>query len=88
MGKPIALVNPAAVKAAVKAKQQKDKREKSAAFTKDDEILLVQLVLKCKDVLENQQSDALTLRQKNDAWDLLTDEFNAINTNVVNNYNL
>lgn len=74
------LINPAAVK----VKQEKDKKEKSAAFTKDEEILLVDLVLKRKDVLENQQSDALTLREKNDGWDLLTDDFNAISTNVVN----
>ena len=51
---------------------------RSANMTAAERNLLVELVQKYADVLENKETDKLTLTQKNAAWCRLVDEHNAV----------
>ncbi|XP_075168381.1 myb/SANT-like DNA-binding domain-containing protein 3 [Haematobia irritans] len=55
--------------------QQKRKRGKN--FTATEETLLIELVEENKAVLENKKSDAVTWKQKADAWEKLSQQFSS-----------
>ena len=45
-------------------------------FTIDDKDILIDIVMKYKDVIENKKTDATCNKSKNKCWDLITMEFN------------
>lgn len=45
--------------------------------------LLIELVKKYKNIIENKKSDAVTWREKEKGWELLTAEFNTMNPKAV-----
>lgn len=57
--------------------QNRDKRERSINFTREEVDLLVTLVEKHKHLLENKKSDAVTWRQKEECWRGIEASFNA-----------
>ncbi|XP_018578344.1 myb/SANT-like DNA-binding domain-containing protein 3 [Anoplophora glabripennis] len=60
---------------------EKEKDKRSPNFTKLETEILVDLALKYKHVIENKRTDATTWKDKNDTWQIITDEFNAISGN-------
>ncbi|XP_023311269.1 uncharacterized protein LOC111691949 [Anoplophora glabripennis] len=56
---------------------EKSKRDRSQNFTNSETRLLVELVLKRAEILENKKTDAAMWHQKNIAWAEITKQFNA-----------
>lgn len=50
---------------------------RSLNFTKSEQDRLVALVLEKKNIFENKRTDAVTSKQKDAAWEVLTKKFNA-----------
>lgn len=61
----------------------RDKR--SANFTKSEVNILVDLVLRRKNVIENKRTDATTWKDKDTAWEEITSQFNAQSGNFPRN---
>lgn len=57
-------------------------RIRSVNFTPQEIILLVDIVTKYKEVLENRHADSVCWKQKNLSWEEITNEFNEKNGNV------
>lgn len=55
--------------------------KRGANFTKNEIDILTDIVYKYKHVIENKISDAVTWKDKNDAWDRISIEFNAASGN-------
>lgn len=51
------------------------KRDRSSNFTEDESMLLVQLVVKYINIIENKHADAATWKHKELTWDCITKEF-------------
>lgn len=52
-------------------------RKRAKNLTKQDVELLTDLVFRFKHIIENKKTDAITVKQKNDAWETISDEFSA-----------
>ncbi|XP_063912695.1 uncharacterized protein LOC135129477 [Zophobas morio] len=59
---------------------KKDSSKRSANFSKEDESLLIDIIAENKDVIENKQSGAQHWKDKEKAWEKVTDLFNANST--------
>ncbi|XP_068912078.1 uncharacterized protein [Tenebrio molitor] len=55
-----------------------ENRGRGKNFTNEEVLLLAELVAKNRSVIENKQSGAITHKQKESAWQKLTDQFNAV----------
>jgi len=53
------------------------KKERASNFTTSEVTALVEIVLKYKAVIECKKTDAATWREKDEAWDSVTAEFNS-----------
>ena len=53
------------------------KRKRNQNFTKEELELLVELVYKNKDVIENKRTDAVIWKEKEEAWKQIEMEFNS-----------
>lgn len=53
------------------------KRLRGIIFTTGETIILVDLVLKYKHILENKKTDGVSSKEKEKMWSILADEFNA-----------
>src|SRR5277367_1512345 len=53
------------------------KKQRGANFTANEKNVLVDLVSTRKAVIENKQTDGVTVREKEAAWQSLASEFNA-----------
>lgn len=58
-----------------------EKEKRAANFTQSEVDLLIDIVLKFKHIIENKQTDATTWKDKNQAWEKITEEFNASSGN-------
>ncbi|KAF2905316.1 hypothetical protein ILUMI_00870 [Ignelater luminosus] len=54
-----------------------EKRSKN--FTANEKDSLVDLVFEHKNIIENKKTDATTTQEKNTAWEIVTQQFNARN---------
>lgn len=59
------------------------KRARSANFSSEEKILIINIITKYKDVVENKKTDTVSLNEKTAAWNKITDEFNAISPNNI-----
>ncbi len=57
-----------------------EKKKRSANFSDQEVLLLCNLVTKYSDSIESKKTDALTWKDKNQAWEKLAAEFNIKNT--------
>lgn len=55
----------------------KSKRERTVNFTSDEKLLLINIVAKYKDIVENKKTDAVGIREKKIAWEKITEDFNS-----------
>ncbi|XP_032682288.1 myb/SANT-like DNA-binding domain-containing protein 3 isoform X2 [Odontomachus brunneus] len=58
-----------------------DKEKRGANFTKTEIDLLIDVTLKYKHIVENKKTDATTWKDKNEAWEKISNEFNAASGN-------
>ncbi|XP_012269632.2 fibrinogen silencer-binding protein-like isoform X1 [Athalia rosae] len=58
-----------------------DKEKRGANFTKTEIDLLIDVILKYKHIVENKKTDATTWKDKNAAWEKISEEFNAVSGN-------
>jgi coenzyme F420-reducing hydrogenase alpha subunit len=56
----------------------RENRGRGKNFTNEEVLLLAELVAKNRSVIDNKQSGAITHKQKESAWQKLTDQFNAV----------
>lgn len=49
-------------------------------MNEEDREMLVELINKNKKILESKKSDVISIKQKNECWDLITKQFNARKT--------
>lgn len=61
----------------------KPKRPRAENFSINEKALLINLAAKYCNILENKRTDHISTKQKNDAWDSITKEFNS--NSIVNN---
>ncbi|CAG4967965.1 unnamed protein product [Parnassius apollo] len=54
-------------------------------FCASEKGILIELILKYKDVVENKKTDAVTIAHKNEGWKVLTEEFNSLSSFNVRN---
>lgn len=54
-------------------------RKRATNFSNSEKALLVNIVARHKDIIENKKTDGVTVAQKNEAWDAITREFNSSN---------
>ncbi|XP_071574494.1 uncharacterized protein [Temnothorax nylanderi] len=55
--------------------------KRGANFTKTEVDLLIDITLKYKHIVENKRTDATTWKDKNEAWEKICNEFNAVSGN-------
>lgn len=53
-------------------------KKRSANFSKGEIDILVNIIFKYKDIIENEKTDATTWKSKNETWEKITLEFNVI----------
>ncbi|KAF5279352.1 hypothetical protein FQA39_LY05462 [Lamprigera yunnana] len=60
-----------------------DKRERGSNFTEQDKEILINLVTNSNIfcLLESKRTDAVHVKQKNETWNLVAEQFNGISTN-------
>jgi len=58
-----------------------EKEKRGANFTKTEIDLLIDIMLKYKHIIENKRTDATTWKDKNEAWEKISSEFNAASGN-------
>ena len=56
---------------------EKAKKKRSENFSKEEKALMVRLVADNKSVIENKRTDGMTIKEKERAWEKLTDMFNS-----------
>lgn len=56
---------------------EKEKRSRSANFLAKEKLLLVTLAANFKNILENKKTDTVTNQEKEQAWALITTQFNS-----------
>ncbi|CAH1099685.1 unnamed protein product [Psylliodes chrysocephalus] len=56
----------------------KEKRNRGPNYSQSEKDLLISLVAKHKNILENKKTDAVTIHEKDAAWDRVGREFNSI----------
>lgn len=56
---------------------EKKKRERTLNFSTEETRLLVNIVLKYMQVIENKTTDAVTWKSKNETWEKIANEFNS-----------
>lgn len=61
------------------------KKPRGPNFSVNEKEILIHLVSKHKDVVENKKTDAVTTACKNKGWKQLTEEFNSISSFCVRN---
>ncbi|XP_018577299.1 myb/SANT-like DNA-binding domain-containing protein 3 [Anoplophora glabripennis] len=54
-----------------------NKKKRSANFTNNDKALLINIVSKFKHIVENKKTDAVTSREKTEAWKNITQQYNS-----------
>ncbi|KAK9506792.1 hypothetical protein O3M35_008664 [Rhynocoris fuscipes] len=54
-----------------------EKRERGSNFSESEKQLLLSIVSEHFQIIENKKSDALTIKEKNNAWELIAERFNA-----------
>ncbi|KAF5273239.1 hypothetical protein FQA39_LY07570 [Lamprigera yunnana] len=59
-----------------------EERERSGNFTEADRDLLTTIVAQYFAIIENKKSDSLTIKQKNEAWDKVAEDFNCATNNL------
>lgn len=57
---------------------ESQKRKRNINFSKAEEELLVELVVKRREIIENKKTDAVMWKEKEASWKELTTEFNCI----------
>ncbi|KAK4887114.1 hypothetical protein RN001_003385 [Aquatica leii] len=63
-----------------------EKRERSSNFTESEKELLLNIVTDSFfEVIENKKTDSVTIKKKNETWDLVAVSFNAMTTNIARN---
>lgn len=61
--------------------EDKKKRMKGKNFSELEKELLIQIVFKYKNIIENKHTNSISIQKKNEAWKKICDEFNSIQTN-------
>lgn len=61
------------------------KKTRGPNFSSNEKEILIHLVTKYKDVVENKKTDACTTAIKNEGWKKLTEEFNSTSSFCVRN---
>ncbi|CAG4965236.1 unnamed protein product [Parnassius apollo] len=61
------------------------KKSRGPNFCASEKGILIELILKYKDVVENKKTDAVTIAHKNEGWKVLTEEFNSLSSFNVRN---
>jgi hypothetical protein len=56
----------------------RENRGRGKNFTNEEVLLLAELVAKNRSVIDNKQSGAITHKQKESAWQKLSNQFNAV----------
>lgn len=57
--------------------ESRTKRARSANFSNDEKILLLNLISNYKHIIENKKTDHVSSEEKNVAWNKIATEFNA-----------
>lgn len=57
------------------------KRVRSSNFTPNEKVLLINIIARYKNVIENKKTDSVTTQEKMNVWAKITKEFNASSTN-------
>lgn len=52
------------------------KKNRGCNFTSEEKCILVNLIIKYKDIIENKKTDSATVREKDFAWNQVLNEFN------------
>lgn len=55
-----------------------EKKKRGTSFTIVEKENLKQLIMIHKDIVENRKSDGVTIKEKNEAWAKIQQEFNSI----------
>jgi Myb/SANT-like DNA-binding domain len=58
--------------------KEKGKRSRGQNYTTEDKALLVDLVFKYKNIIENKQTDGVNSIKKTEAWKKICEEFNSV----------
>ncbi|KAF5281909.1 hypothetical protein FQR65_LT14435 [Abscondita terminalis] len=58
------------------------KRTRAPNFASDEKARLLKIIFNYKDIIENKKTDAITWREKEQAWEDITEEFNASCSNL------
>jgi len=62
---------------------KKKKRTRAANMSTVEKSLLVELVMKYRNIIDNKRTDALTAKAKDDGWKALAEEFQAASVDGV-----
>lgn len=54
-----------------------EKRNRNPNYTKEEQILLLNVLQKYKNTIENKKTDHVTWKEKDKAWDDICNKFNA-----------
>jgi len=61
-----------------------DRRKRSAAFLVSEKLLLLDIIEKHFNIIENKRTDSISNKVKKSEWDVVSFEFNASNTALPN----
>lgn len=57
--------------------ESENKRKRSTNFTNNDKCVLINIVAKYKQVIENKKTDSVTAKEKGETWEKIALEFNS-----------
>lgn len=61
--------------------EQTKKRVRSANYTTEEKATMINIINKHKNIIESKKTDKVTWKEKNDTWETITNEFNAVAPN-------
>ncbi|EFN61163.1 UPF0439 protein C9orf30, partial [Camponotus floridanus] len=60
--------------------ENKQLRKRAVNFTQAEKMILIDLILKHKHIIENKRSDNVTLKDKEKSWKIIENTFNSISS--------
>lgn len=63
------------------AESSVQRRQRSSNYTPEEKTILLSLIAKYKDIIENRKTDSCSWKRKEQAWKIITAEFNNLNDN-------
>jgi len=61
--------------------EQSKKKARSANYTPEEKATLINIISKYKNTIESKKTDKVTWKDKNDTWETIINEFNAVAPN-------